>query len=135
MKRTVGVLALGVLSIVGAARLQATPPAAAPQFSAADVRAVMDKYCITCHNGRLKTAGLDLAAIDFQNAGASAPSLEKVIRKLQAGAMPPAGLPRPDHATYQQVGRWLGAELDRTAAGHPNAGRTEGLHRLNRAEY
>jgi cytochrome c5 len=127
----VGVMCLVVLSgAPGAARQQpsASPSAAAPP------RAVFDKYCITCHNARLKTAGLMLDAIDLAHVSENAEVWEKVVRKLRTGAMPPAGRPRPDKATYDATSTWLADELDRAASAHPNPGRPT-LHRLNRAEY
>ena len=60
---------------------------------------------------------------------------EKVVRKLRAGAMPPALRPRPDDVTYETFTAWLETELDRAAAAHPDPGRTDTFHRLNRSEY
>ena len=71
----------------------------------------------------------------LNDVSAQAASWEKVVRKLRNGLMPPAGLPRPDKASYDGLATWLETELDRAAAAHPNPGRTEALHRLNRAEY
>ena len=62
-------------------------------------------------------------------------SLEKVVKKLRAGMMPPPGNPRPGMDTYRSLREWMEGQLDRHAAAHPNPGRTESLHRLNRAEY
>jgi mono/diheme cytochrome c family protein len=97
-------------------------------------RAVFDKYCITCHNQRLKTAGLTLDTMDLAHVGASQEVWEKVVRKLRTGAMPPPGRPRPDTALSTGVASWLETELDRAALEHPNPGRPT-LRRLNRAEY
>ena len=66
-------------------------------------RAVIDKYCVTCHNAKLKTAGLQLDTADVQHMGEHAELWEKVARKLRTGEMPPAGMPRPDKATYARV--------------------------------
>ena len=66
---------------------------------------------------------------------ASAETLDKVVRKLRLGAMPPIGNPRPAPAAYGALTSWLESEIDRAAAAHPNPGRTESLHRLNRTEY
>ena len=60
---------------------------------------------------------------------------EKVVRKLRAGAMPPAPRPRPDAATYEVFTTWLETELDHAAAARPDPGRTDAFHRLNRSEY
>jgi uncharacterized protein DUF1592/uncharacterized protein DUF1588/uncharacterized protein DUF1587/uncharacterized protein DUF1595/uncharacterized protein DUF1585 len=69
------------------------------------------------------------------NAGTLGPeTLEKVLHKLRAGEMPPAGMPRPDAATYTALTSSLELELDRNALAHPNPG-APAVHRLNRAEY
>jgi mono/diheme cytochrome c family protein len=98
-------------------------------------RAVLDKYCITCHNQRLRTAGLELDTLDLSNAAANAEVLEKIIAKLRAGAMPPAGNPRPDAATYRAVASALEQQVDRVWEATPNPGRIGAVHRLNRVEY
>jgi hypothetical protein len=96
---------------------------------------LVNKYCVSCHNQRLKTANLALDTVDSQNAASSAEAWERVIVKLRSRAMPPVGLPRPDNAAYDAVAGWLEAEIDRAAAARPNPGRAASLHRLNRAEY
>ena len=109
--------------------------AASPDGSGpARVRAVLDRYCVTCHNGRLRTAGLALDAMDAWRVGGRAEAWEKVVRKLRARAMPPPGRPRPDEAAYAAVAAALETALDRAADADPNPGRTP-PHRLNRAEY
>jgi len=100
-----------------------------------EARALLDRYCVACHNQKLKTAGVTFDTMDVANAGADAEVWEKAVRKLRAGLMPPPGRPRPDKPTYAAFASWLEGELDRAAAGHPNPGRTEPFHRLNRAEY
>jgi hypothetical protein len=133
-RRLVAVLVASSVTVLGATDA-AAQKAVSTSFSSADARATVDKYCVTCHNDRAKVAGLSLAKIDLQNPAKDAPTLERVVQKLQAASMPPVGSPRPDPATYQQLNRWLKSELDRAASARPNAGRTEGLHRLNRLEY
>ena len=96
---------------------------------------VLNRYCVTCHNERLKTAGLVLEGIDIENISEGAPVWEKVLRKLRAGQMPPAGMPRPDQATYDSFATYLEAELDNEADVNPNPGRIAAAHRLNRTEY
>ena len=98
-------------------------------------RAVLDTYCVTCHNQRLRTAGLALDSLDVTTPGANPEVWERVIEKLRARAMPPPGLPRPDAATYQAVAGWLETEIDRAWAANPNPGRINAVHRLNRTEY
>src|SRR5262245_20172535 len=97
-------------------------------------RAVLDRYCVGCHNERLKTAGLMLDKMDLENPAEGAPVWEKVIRKLRTGAMPPAGMPRPDNITNDALASYLEAALDRAADEKPNPGRPA-VHRLNRTEY
>ncbi|HYK58323.1 MAG TPA: DUF1592 domain-containing protein [Bryobacteraceae bacterium] len=106
---------------------QANPPTPA--------RELVSTYCVSCHNQRVQTAGLALDAADADHVANSAETWEKVIVKLRSRAMPPAGVRRPDNATYDRVASWLESEIDRAAAAHVNPGRTASLHRLNRAEY
>ncbi len=96
-------------------------------------RAVLDKYCITCHNERLKVAGLMLDKADAEHIGANAQLWEKVLRKLRAREMPPAS-PHPDDATYTAMSTHIEKMLDDAAAANPNPGRVA-VHRLNRTEY
>jgi hypothetical protein len=98
-------------------------------------RALVNKYCVSCHNQKLKTANLMLDTADAAHVSNSAETWEKVIVKLRSRSMPPPGLPRPDNATYDSAAGWLESELDRAAAAHVNPGRTASLHRLNRTEY
>ena len=99
------------------------------------LRAVLNRYCIGCHSDRLRTAGLSLEALDAGHVAAGAEVWEEVLRKLRSGAMPPPGRPRPDRAVVENVLAWLETELDGAAARDPNPGRTDSVHRLNRAEY
>jgi hypothetical protein len=109
-------------------------PLRADEAQKPSARAVIDKYCITCHNAKLKTAGLQLDTADAGNIGEHADLWEKVARKLRTGEMPPAGLPRPDKATYARVATELENGLDAAAIAKPDPGRVP-VHRLNRAEY
>ena len=97
-------------------------------------QSTLDQYCITCHNQKLKTGGLELDKLSLQKVGPDAETWEKVVRKLRAGMMPPAGAKRPDRATLDALASSVETALDRGAAEHPNPGRTP-LHRMNRAEY
>ena len=126
--------------VVGLAGV-ASAPARSPQQSSSPVstpgsphRAVLNRYCVTCHNERLKTADLMLDKMDVDNVPAGREVWEKVIRKLRTGAMPPAGMPRPDQASYDSFASYLEGVLDRAAAAAPDPGRPV-AHRLNRAEY
>jgi len=149
-----GSVAVAAVVLAGAGHLQiqaallpgAVRPALAPRPShtqtavpssaavGVPTRALLDQYCVTCHNEKLKTAGLLLDKADVQQVGAGADVWEKVIRKLRANAMPPPGRPRPDAATSRAFVSWLETELDRAAMAKPNPGRPA-VHRLNRIEY
>src|SRR5579871_2919997 len=98
-------------------------------------RAILDKYCVTCHNQKLRTAGLTLDTLDVAKPGAHPEIWEKVIAKLQAGLMPPAGMPRPDQAAYRAVITTLESDIDREWEAQPDTGRIAAVHRLNRSEY
>jgi mono/diheme cytochrome c family protein len=117
----------GLLSLALTTRAQ-TPRPAAPA-------AVMEQYCITCHNPRLKTAGLVIDAAELGRVGTNPELWEKVVRKLRSGAMPPLNAPRPDKPTYDSVSSFLETELDRAASVKPNPGTLPLLHRLSRTEY
>ena len=105
--------------------------------SASEARAVLDQYCVRCHNARLRTAGLSLDsnALDMTTPGDRADVWERVVAKLRAGSMPPPGLPRPDGAISSALVHWLEAELDEAWSASPNPGRVAPVHRLNRTEY
>jgi cytochrome c551/c552 len=102
--------------------------------AASDNGATLKQYCFTCHNDKLKTAGLSLESMDLAHVANNADVWEKVIRKTRVGMMPPQGLPQPDAATRQALVSWLQTSLDRAAAEKPNPGRPL-VHRLNRTEY
>jgi mono/diheme cytochrome c family protein len=108
-----------------------------PASSAASVspQAVLTKYCISCHNQKLRTGGLSLDNLDATKPSANADVWERVIERLRAGSMPPPGRPRPDAATYHAVASSLETEIDRVWVTNPNPGRISAVHRLNRAEY
>src|SRR5262245_13438803 len=137
MMRRVYLWAVGfaVVAALLAGVVTAGPPQSASAATSIAPRPVLDKYCVTCHNQRLKTAGLTLDTIDAANIPAAADTWEKVIRKLRAGSMPPPSSPRPDQATYDGLVAHLESTLDRASIEHPNPGRTDAFHRLNRSEY
>ena len=76
---------------IGFERLQAAEQQAAPARAATSPRAVLDRYCVTCHNERLKTADLVLDKLDVDDVPSHAETWEKVVRKLRTGAMPSGG--------------------------------------------
>ena len=100
----------------------------------AEVGVVLQKYCVGCHNERLKTADLVLEKRSLAQVSADPETWERVVRKLRARAMPPSGSPRPDTATLLKIADAAAGALDRAASGVPDAGRPP-FHRLNRLEY
>src|SRR5579862_6348164 len=103
--------------------------------SASNARRVLDRYCVTCHNDRLKTADLRLDRLDVSLAGEEAEIWEKVVRKVHTGTMPPPNVPQPSQDERRALLTWLETSLDKAAADKPNPGRTDTLRRLNRTEY
>ena len=149
------VLVLG-LGAAGARAGQAqAPPAEAAASTRAEAgvaahRALLDRYCVTCHNqqvvagegrpasplvGQLRAVGLTLDTLDLADVGGHAADWERVVRKLRGGVMPPAGRPRPDAAALDGFLDWLEGELDGAWAATRDPGRTATFHRLNRTEY
>ena len=110
---------------------QESGPAAPP---VSQQRALLDQYCVTCHNETLKTADLMLDKMDIGDVSEGAAEWEKVVRKIRTRQMPPPGMPRPGNAAYDSLSEYLEAELDRSAATDPNPGRPV-IRRLNRTEY
>src|SRR4051794_26619610 len=100
---------VSLLAISWVAYSQAPKPAAPAE--------VFNQYCVTCHNPRLKTAGLVIDPADLAHINANPELWEKVVRKLRSTAMPPAGSPRPDAKTYDTTGAFLGTEIDPPSAG------------------
>ena len=127
---------------VSAERLPETTAAREPSPQSASTatsvppspRALVDQYCITCHNERLKTGGLSLDKVDIEHPAMAPEIWEKVAHKLRVGDMPPAGRPRPEPSMSMGLASYLERELDKAAAAMPNAGRVA-PHRLNRTEY
>src|SRR5262249_51897599 len=97
-------------------------------------RATLDRYCVTCHNTRLKTGGLALDNADPANVGGNIEVLEKVVRKVRAGMMPPPGRLAPSGDERRALVASLEGSLDRVAEANPHPGWPL-VHRLNRAEY
>ena len=110
-------------------------PSRAQPPKSPDPRTFLNTYCVTCHNQKLHTAGLSLDTLDASHPSGNAEVWERVIAKLQAGSMPPPGLPRPDAAAYYAIANTLENEIDKAWAANPNPGRINAVHRLNRAEY
>ena len=121
-------LTVSGLIFAGAGLLHAQSSAISPQH------ALINQYCVVCHNEKAKTAGLMLDKMDVDHVADHAETWEKVVRKLRGGMMPPQGMPRPPQAKIDGMITWLEASLDRANAAHPEPGRSA-LHRLNRTEY
>ncbi len=126
-------LALFALAILpwSLARSQTASPRAAAVLAP---HSLTDQYCVGCHNQKNATAGVALNGIDFADAAGNAAILERVLRKLRTGEMPPAGMPHPAVPAVAAFTKSLEESLDRVAAANPNPGRPA-VHRLNRAEY
>jgi len=120
-------------AVIGASSAQDVP-ASQPAPAAAAHKAVLDRYCVTCHNQRTKASDLALDTVDIARPSANAQVWEDVVRKLRTRSMPPQGMPRPDEATYVAMTTFLETELDRASAASPNPGRPL-IRRLNRSEY
>lgn len=97
--------------------------------------AVLEKYCIDCHDGDAKKGGVDLDAILGDDIAKHPNVWETVIKQLNAHHMPPAGKKRPDEAGYAETVKALVSELDAQAAKSPSPGRTDTLRHLTRTEY
>ena len=127
MSSVVGAVCLVAASAAGAAAQE--PP------GAVDVQAMLDRYCVACHNDRLRTAELSLVGVDAAHPEAEPELWEKVVAKLRAASMPPPGRRRPDPATYTAVAAHLEGALDAAWAADPYPGRGSAVHRINRTEY
>ena len=130
---------LAALPLVGS--LCAQPPAttaAAPAATAVTERALLNQYCVVCHNEKAKKAGqrpalaITLDNLDVAHIEQDPESWERVVRKVRAGMMPPAGMPRPKPAAFEAAIQYLENELDKRAVSNLPP---PGLHRLNRTEY
>jgi len=120
-------------AILHASGMQDAPARTASE-PAVNARAVVDRYCVTCHNQRTRTSDLALDGVDIASPAAKGEIWEGVVRRLRTRSMPPQGMPRPDDATYDSLATYLETELDRAAAAKPNPGRPL-IRRLNRSEY
>ena len=126
---------IAVVLVVAATAVHGHAAQESPSIQAADTQALVDRYCVGCHNDRLRTANLALDTFDATSPAEHPDVWEKVVTRLRAESMPPPGRPRPEPATYAQVAGWLEGELDRAWLTAPNPGRSAAVHRLNRTEY
>ena len=134
LRRAVAV-AIGAGCVLAAGPPALAAPAQPERLAPTETGEVLQRYCVTCHNERLRTADLALDTVDPSRPAANPEVWERVIAKLRAGSMPPPGRRRPDAATYDAVARALEDDLDRAWAANPNPGRITAVHRLNRTEY
>jgi len=128
------------IALVGACLVQAQAASQAPTNPDSQYSAVLNRYCVTCHNEELRTAELVLSTVDVENISENAAVWKKVVGKLRGREMPPAGMPRPDEASYDSFVAYLETELDRAAKAAPgepavpspeNADRQAGLQPLS----
>ncbi len=141
MKRTLFLgafvfIAVGVSVVAQRPATQPAVPRSEPAYvDGLSQKALLDQYCITCHNERLKTGGLALDTLPLNPLGeTNAETWEKVVRKVRAGLMPPAGAKRPDRGALDALAKSIEDSIDHFAAANPNPGRAP-LHRMNRVEY
>ena len=140
MKRFVlAATALAFVSLSQHMGLRAAQPQGSAQSTAssatiAQQKALIDQYCVTCHNQRTKTAGLALDTLDLTKLSEHAEIWEKAIVKLRGHSMPPPNARQPQPGATDSLVAWLETSLDQEAASNPNPGSIS-LHRLNRAEY
>ena len=142
MKRTLWIIAAGLCAFTaGGQQASQSAAKAAPKQAAKQVAAKGDpnqllvtRYCLGCHNNKLRTAKLALDELDLAHPEKDALTWERAIRKLRAGMMPPPGAPRPAAADSAALATYLETALDRASAANFNPGSVR-IHRLNRAEY
>ena len=101
-------------------------------------RALLNQYCVGCHNEKAKKTGqrpalaITVDNLDPAHVEQDPEHWERVVRKLRAGMMPPAGMPRPKTADLEAAIVYIENELDKHAVANLPP---PGLHRLNRTEY
>jgi mono/diheme cytochrome c family protein len=128
---------LSILRTLLAAPLAGGLLIAAPPQTASPVnphQALINRYCTTCHNDKLRTAKLALDTLDLNHPEKNALIWERAIRKVRGGMMPPPGAPRPPQDAVNSFASYLETSLDKAALANPNPGSVR-IHRLNRAEY
>ena len=105
-----------------------------PASTVSSEQALVNRYCLGCHNEKLKSGSFSWAKVDLAHPARSAEDLENVLRMLHAGMMPPPGIPRPNPAAMKTFIASIESGIDQAASGQPNPG-NPALHRLNRTEY
>jgi hypothetical protein len=123
-----------VVLATAAGQGQSSSPTPTLSTSQSPHGALINQYCVTCHNQRAKTGGLALDTLPLSNIPAGAETWEKVIRRVRGGQMPPAGMPRPSQAALDALVAHLETSIDKAAFAAPRL-RHSSIHRLNRSEY
>src|SRR5579863_4098467 len=123
-----------LLTLLTGCMLSAAPQQAGAPAPPNPNQALINRYCVTCHNQKLKTAKLELDALDLAHPEKNALTWERAIRKLHGGMMPPPGVARPPLEAVNSLATYLEDSLDKAALANPNPGSVR-IHRLNRAEY
>jgi hypothetical protein len=130
----VGVVSAVFCAAVGLGAVQSGGQRSETESAGAAARSELDRYCVSCHNARLKTGGLALDTADTADIGANIELWEKVARKVRTAMMPPPGRPAPPDDERRALVASLESSLDRLSGAKPQPGRPL-VHRLNRAEY
>jgi mono/diheme cytochrome c family protein len=128
-------LAVWSVSALTSAGSAARQSAASPTPNPSSPQALVQQYCLTCHNQRLRTAGLTLDDVDANEPARDSARWEQVIGKLRAGSMPPPGMPRPTAAASHAAAVALESALDRAWAASPAPAPLPAVTRLNRTQY
>ena len=116
---------LAAAPLLNARTPQSASPAATSSGSSVAPADVLNKYCVGCHNDRLKTAGLQIDTLQASPIADHAPQWEKIVTRLRTGEMPPPGRPRPippptARSSRRWNGRWTRPRLPiRTLVGCP----------------
>jgi hypothetical protein len=124
-----------LIAVCAATALTAAPQQSTPGAPPADTsKALVNKYCVTCHNSKTKIANLTFDTMDLSHPEKNAIIWERAIRKLRGGMMPPPGMPKPPLEAVNGFATYLEDSLDKASATNLNPGSVR-IHRLNRAEY
>src|ERR1051326_3237086 len=124
--------------ITGVNQFAQQPAAATVPMSADTQSALLKQYCQGCHNDTTRSGNMSLTALDLAHVDQDGALTEKIIKKLRAGLMPPAGARRPDAGTVKAFVATLETTMDKAAAANPNPGarpsqrltRTENAHSI-----
>jgi hypothetical protein len=97
--------------------------------------ALVDRYCVECHNDAERAGGATFEHLRADNVPGDAATWESMLRKLRAGAMPPADAQaRPTTEEAAWLADSVEGALDRAFAANPRPVPPV-IRRLNRTEY